>query len=138
MKLIRPATRQDEPVILRILKELDLYYQSQRIEDFFLLEEAGQVVGLAQLKEFPKYYFLSSLGIIPSHQHRGLAAFILQELFLIAKKDIYIYTVIPEFFERFGFQSIPQTSGLPSKKSYECADCYPDKCVTMVRLCRDT
>jgi len=39
----------------------------------------------------------------------------------------------PDFFEKFGFIKTAPIANLPSKNTYECEYCQPNKCVTMVK-----
>jgi len=65
-----------------------------------------------------------------------------------AKKPIYLYTIIPDFFIRFGFKSLTtqppnnptthQPISLPPKSPYGCDQCLPGQCVTMVKYPGDT
>jgi N-acetylglutamate synthase-like GNAT family acetyltransferase len=134
--LIRKAAKIDKDAVIKILKDLDLYYAGLSFKDFWVAEKEGQIVGAAQLEVFPDFCFLSSVGVIPTEQHHGIAKQLLTELFSKCKdqKPVYLYTVIPEFFKKFGFtatHTLPPD--LPSKDRYECEYCFPEKCVTMVR-----
>ncbi|MFH1387019.1 MAG: GNAT family N-acetyltransferase [bacterium] len=132
---IRQATVQDKPQILELLKTLDLYYHDQPLNDFWVAEENGKIIGVVRLEEFPDFSFISSLGVLEVERKKGIASQLLKHLFELTKKDLYLYTIIPDFFKKFGFQ-IPN-SGLPTlplKDTLECSACSPGKCVTMVKF----
>ena len=133
MITIRKARDADKPQVIRILKDTDIYYSALKFEDFWVAEEEGEILGCAQLEEYPAFYYLGSLGVAVEHEGKGIARMLLNPLLKRLKKDTYIYTIIPEFFKKFDFVVAPPLPDLPSKDRYECADCHPERCVTMVR-----
>jgi len=140
---IKIAFSQDSEtnVILSLLKEIDLYYPKVKFKNFWLAKDKNKYVGLVQFTEYPEYFFLSSLGIIKSHRKKGIAALLIDNLLKIAnkkKKKTYLYTVIPDFFKKFGFKIINPQDSLPSKDPYECNYCSPEKCICMVKSYSDT
>lgn len=139
--IIRPALTKDQLQILELLKTLDLSHHDQPLDNFWIADDNGKVVGVVRIEEFPDCCFISSLGIPETEQKKGIASKLLNHLFGLTKKNIYIYTIIPDFFKKFGFQpTSPHPSSsfiippLPSKSLLECSACYPNQCVTMVKL----
>lgn len=131
---IRKAQESDSENLLRILKELDLYYPAQSLKDFRVAEKEGQIIGIVRLEEKKDFYFLSSLGILKEHRKQGVALTLLREITSGLKKNVYLYTIISEFFEKFGFESASPLPGLPLKESLECENCFPGRCVCMVKF----
>jgi len=130
---ICPANKNQFPEILKILKDLDLYYQDHDLSNFWTANDGSIIVGLVKMNDYMDFAFLGSLGVAINSRNRGIARQILTKMFDVYKKDIYIYTVIPDFFEKFGFMKISTPNNLPPKDNFECKDCFPDKCATMVR-----
>ena len=58
MLIIRKANKEDNPQILSILNELDLYYATVELKDFWVAEENNQIIGTVQIVEHEKYYFM--------------------------------------------------------------------------------
>lgn len=129
---IRPATEKDYDQILKILKELDLFYPALVLKGFWVAEEDKKIISTVQLEEHPDFVYLGSLAVIPECRKKKIATALLNESLKDIRKNIYLYTIIPEFFKKFGFQvtSSPPTT-LPSKIRYECEYCHPEKCVCM-------
>jgi len=129
---IRLATEKDDEQILKILKELDLFFPTLELKGFWVAAEDQQIIGVVQLEEHPDFVYLGSLAVIPEQRKKNVATTMLKQSLKNISKDIYLYTIIPKFFEKFGFQatSSPPTT-LPSKLRYECEYCHPDKCVCM-------
>lgn len=131
---IRPARKNDHNEILNILKGLDLYYSGLKLKDFWVAEDQGRIVGVVQLEEFPNFLFLGSLGVPAEKQNQGVGKVLMGQVLSKAKKDVYLYTVIPKFFQRFNFKiATEKPVDIPTKERYECEFCHTDRCVTMVK-----
>jgi N-acetylglutamate synthase-like GNAT family acetyltransferase len=132
--LIRKAEQRDHPAILKILKDLDLYYPTLEMKGFWVAEGAGVILGVVQLEEHPDFIYLGSLAVKSEYQGQGIAKRLLNDTLSKLTKNIYLYTIIPEFFAKLGFKVAGrQPAGLPSKERYQCEFCHAEKCVCMVK-----
>ncbi len=130
---IRRANQKDTPQIKDILRDLDLYHPSRIPDDFWVADENGKIVGVSCLTDYDDFLFLSSVGVIETHRHKGIAKSILEEIFSGTKKDIYLYTIIPDFFKQFGFQIVDAPKKIPSRECLGCESCRLDNCVCMLK-----
>lgn len=130
---IRGAEQRDSKDILEIIKILDLSYPSQTLDDFWVAEKDGKIAGIANLKEFDDFLFLSSVGTKEEFQRQGISSALLNNILSGAGKCVYLYTVIPKFFEKLGFRRAAPLPGLPAKKIFSCRECTPEACACMVR-----
>lgn len=133
MLKIRQAQKKDAEEILKILKELDLYYPSLSIQNFWVAEDEGGITGVVRLEEFDDYFFLSSLGVKKDKQKKGIAAALLKHILKPVSKNVYLYTIVPDFFKKFGFEPADPPASLPLKEIFGCEFCIPEKCKCMVR-----
>ncbi len=133
MLKIRKAKEEDNKEIYKLLEEVDEQTSEMTFDDFWVGDMEGKIVGTAKLEEFDDFFFLSSLSVKSEFQGKGVAKAMMEHLLKGTKKDIYIYTVLPEFFKKFNFKAVSAPSKLPSKSNFECERCYPEKCVCMVR-----
>ena len=133
MLSIRKAKEEDKQVIYKILEEVDEQTSQMDYNDFLVAEKDNEIIGAVKLRGFDGLYFLSSLSVKPNFQKKGIAREIMEHILKGMNKDIYIYTVLPEFFRKFGFKEVSPPGNLPSKSPMECERCYPEKCVCMVR-----
>lgn len=131
--ILRLAVEKDKTRILSLLKVLDLYYAALSLDNFLVAEEQGRIIGVVQVVEADSFFFLGSLGVEEQEQKKGVAAALLEYGLKNCHKDVYLYTIIPQFFQKFGFKITQPIAGLPSRDQYECHDCHLDKCVCMVR-----
>ncbi|MFA4967854.1 MAG: GNAT family N-acetyltransferase [Candidatus Margulisiibacteriota bacterium] len=130
---IHAAQKKDHDAIIKIMAELELDYPSQSFDGFWIAENDSGIIGIAKLEDLGDLMFLSSVGVIKKEQHKGIAKGFLKHLLKSVKKDVYIYTTIPEFFEGLDFKRTASRSDLPSKTTFSCKECTPEICVTMVK-----
>jgi N-acetylglutamate synthase-like GNAT family acetyltransferase len=130
---IRKAKAGDKDAVIGILKDLDIYYSALKFKDFWVASLGDRIIGTAQLEEGPDFLYLGSLAVIEGQRKKGVAGALLNKLLSGHKKDVYLYSTIPEFFSKFGFKPANPLSNLPSKARYECDECHLDKCVCMVK-----
>jgi N-acetylglutamate synthase-like GNAT family acetyltransferase len=130
---IRKATKQDSGQIMRIISALDLYIPDTTYKGFWLALKKNKIIGLARLANHGDFLFLTSAGVIETERKKGIAAMLLQTILKNADRDVYLYTIIPEFFEKFGFKITRETEKIPTRESFGCDRCTPEKCVCMVR-----
>lgn len=133
MLAIRSAKDADKEAVLKILMDLDMYYPTLEFKDLFVAEEDGNIVGCAQLEDRKDFFFLGSVATSESQRGKGTASKLLGEILKGLKKEVYLYTAIPDFFSRFGFTEAPMRPELPSKDRYDCAGCGANICICMKR-----
>ncbi len=130
---IRPARKPDLEAIQKILEDLDLFYPTLSMQGFLVAEKESRIIGTLQLAEYEDFFFLGSLAVVKEEQKKGVARTLLKAVLRSHNKNVYLYTIIPEFFEKFGFEITSPIPGLPSKNRYECEYCHTEKCVCMVK-----
>ena len=134
MLKIRPAQKEDSPGLLKVLRKLDLFYSSLILDHFWVAEKDDTIVGTIRLEEYDNFYFLSCFGVIEKERKHGIATILLEQSLNNLRKKIYLYTIIPEFFKKFGFEEVACPSFLPSKEKLGCEECSPQKCACMLKL----
>jgi amino-acid N-acetyltransferase len=141
--MIRKAQIQEVPEIWRMLHDFadqdvlprsmgDLY--SQVREYFVYREDTGPVIGVAALHIFwEDVGEIRSVAVLPNFQRTGIGTRLVKkcidEAASIGLRRVFALTTRLEFFERLGFQKVPNND-LPNHIWSECINClkYPDKC----------
>jgi len=134
MYTIRKAREADRGAIDSILQEMDLLHGSVLIDDFWVGEEGGDIVAVAQLEILGGAGMISSVGVRPSHRRRGFASELVLRMLEGVEGDAYLFTLIPEFFGRMGFEGVAPPEAVSGYRSnFNCAGCEPERCICMVR-----
>lgn len=130
---IRRIISGEEALIAELEKQLDLEVPWLKTSETWLIEDEKKAIGLARITDLGQAYFLSSVGLLPEWRGRGLARLLLQAVLAERKKDVYLYTIIPEFFFRFGFEVVDPPPFLPPRDLFSCHLCQPEKCLCLVK-----
>ena len=132
--LVRPAGSADHPVILDLLKQLELDYPARDLTRFFVGEADGEILAIAELKEYRDFFLLSCVGVREALQGTGLGKVFVNQVLRDVSKDVYLYTLVPGFFMKTGFvEANDVPAGLPPRLIYGCAHCDPASCRCLVR-----
>ena len=139
MCFVRTTTAIDAPHVERLLRELDLDHPQLVMDNFWIAEEGGEVAGIAHLERFGGSFYLSAVGVDEGHRGEGTARTLLERIIAEAHGPIYLYTIIPDFFRKFGFVPADPAPEIPPRSIYDCRqDCDPTKCRSMVRERHDS
>jgi N-acetylglutamate synthase-like GNAT family acetyltransferase len=133
---IKKADAADFPQIIHLAKKYDLDYAGMEADDYWVAAEKERIWGICGLKKHPDCLELCSLGVDEEHRGRGLARRLVLALIHGAGRDLYLATIIPEFFEPFGFVRAASVPASMVKKSDWCAGCPRERCVVMLRAGR--
>ncbi len=139
--MIRKATLQDINSIYELLqiygdkgemlaRPLSELYDHMR--DFSVFEEDGKVTGCCALQIcWENLAEIRSLAVAPNHTGQQIGISLVKEKIAEAKSfkidDLFTLTYQPEFFKKFGFNTIDR-SELPLKIWTGCVNCikFPD------------
>ena len=104
----------------------------ENIRDFFVVEEAGRIVGCAALHvTWRDLAELKSLAVVEGSQGRGYGRDLIEACLLEAEtigiSRVFALTYVPELFVKVAFQVVDR-SVLPRKVWTECVYCpkFPD------------
>jgi amino-acid N-acetyltransferase len=140
--MIRKAKIQEVPEIRRFLVEFsrdggilprtlaDLYGQ---LRDYYVYRlESGPILGVAALHiTWAGLGEIRSVAVLPGHRHQGIASRLvetcLEEARTLGLSEIFLLTLHPDFFERFGFKLVSREDLLPIVWA-DCVNCvkFPD------------
>lgn len=116
---------------LAVANNLD--YPGMQADDFWVAEEGGQIVGIVGLKRHPECLELCALGVDEGRRGRGWGSRLVWAILRKEPRAIYLATVIPGFFARFGFEKAEAVPSSMVKTAEWCAGCRPECCLVMMR-----
>jgi len=130
---IRKAGKAALPQIIALAVKHNLDYEGMATDDFWVAVEADRVVGICGLRKHPDCRELCSLGVEKAFQKKGLGRQLVQTFLQETSGDIYLATVIPEFFKKLGLEEAGSIPASMAKKADWCAGCSRERCTIMVR-----
>jgi amino-acid N-acetyltransferase len=139
---LRHAQPRDVPELFRLInhwadqKQMlpkSLHHLFKAVRDFWVVEEADQVLGCGSLRIYNgELAEIASLAIDPTAQGRGFGRMLvdqcIEEARTLGLKRVFGLTYQVDFFVKLGFRVIPMDD-LPEKVWRDCVDCpFLDAC----------
>jgi amino-acid N-acetyltransferase len=99
----------------------------ENLRDYWVAEEVGRVTGCCALHvSWDDLAEIKSLAVAKNRQKKGLGKELvsacLDEAKELGAKKVFVLTYKPEFFRKFGFRKVSNSS-LPHKVWAECINC---------------
>lgn len=130
MKL-RQALPSDMSSIYNTSAKYNLESDDMRAEEFIIAEENNKIIGIGRLKVHPDTLELGTIGVVEEYRNQGVAVKIINALLEKTNSDVYLTTLIPKFFEKFGFSAIASDSLIRTKEW--CEGCEKTGCTVMIK-----
>jgi N-acetylglutamate synthase-like GNAT family acetyltransferase len=124
--------------IYNIALKYDLDSNDMKAEDFIVAEEKGTIIGFGRLWKHDGAVELGTIGVVEGYRRKGVAKGIIIELLnrvgvgRDASLPVYLTTLIPSFFQQFGFKRL--TTSPPQsmiRKKEWCEGCTKIGCTVM-------
>lgn len=115
---IRPATADDQDTIRQLVKAEDLDPTALHWSHFLIAENSGDIVGIGQVRPYPKCRELGSLVVKEPYRQQGVGALIVNALLERETGDVYLECLDhnERYYNRFGFERVPWwTTPMPLK-----------------------
>jgi N-acetylglutamate synthase-like GNAT family acetyltransferase len=129
---IRKARDEDLAKIEALALKFDLDHENMRAENFMVAEEGGKIVGIGSIIPHEDCLELASVGVRPEYQKSGIGKRLVQQLLDSVKGEVYLATILPRYFEKFGFVKTDQVPLSMLKKESWCVGCRKELCTVMV------
>jgi N-acetylglutamate synthase-like GNAT family acetyltransferase len=119
----QPDTSEFEQ-IKQLADELWLDNTGMQRGQFQTFSDNGKVIAFGRLREHNDATELCTMGVAKEFQKKAFGKKMVKHLQSIAKHDIYLVTVIPDFFAKLGFNKVEQYPDSIKKKIDLCATDY--------------
>jgi N-acetylglutamate synthase-like GNAT family acetyltransferase len=91
---------------------------------FRVLSDAGSVIAFGRLREHVDATELCTIGVAKDFQKKGFGREMVNDLLAQAKREVYLVTVIPDFFAKLGFNKVEQYPASIKSKIDMCVKDY--------------
>jgi len=136
--IVRKASKEDMPYVVRIAWRLALDYPGMENDTFFVAEERGKIVGILGLKDFGEFLEMLAVGVLEEYREMGVGRKLVEEALKSVKgRPVYLLTTIPRFYEPLGFEKAAKIPEALKKDPAWCAGCDKNRCTAMVRMTRE-
>jgi len=118
---IRPATREDLPLIKRTIRRFDLDPERLQSEQFIVAMEGKSRAGFARIKPYRGCFELGSVAVLEKFRERGVASRLVKCLMSkFPTPKVWLTTMSPDYFKRFGFETAKPPAELARKLKTIC------------------
>jgi N-acetylglutamate synthase-like GNAT family acetyltransferase len=130
---IRKAAKSDFRGVRRLAAGFDLDYADMEGDDFWVAAQGPKIIGICGLAKHSDCLELRSLAVADRFRKRGVGRELVAALFEQAGQDIFLTTVIPDYFSKLGFEPATAVPASMVKPEDWCAGCRRDLCRIMVK-----
>jgi N-acetylglutamate synthase-like GNAT family acetyltransferase len=104
---------------------------------FLVARRDGRMAGFARTRTFDGFIEFCSLGVVHGYRNAGVGSLLVQEQIRRHPGDVvFIATVIPDYFVRFGFESVEDFPAQLRSKIERCGTLCHAQPVTVMKLTR--
>lgn len=105
---LRRATEGDQAAIKQMVTEANLDRTALHWSHFIVAEEGGEIIGIGQVRPYPKCRELGSLAVKKAYRARGVGGQLIRALLAEERGDVYLECLIHNeaYYAKFGFQRI--------------------------------
>ncbi|GIV29966.1 MAG: hypothetical protein KatS3mg028_1032 [Bacteroidia bacterium] len=139
--VVQPCDEIDFEKVKQYVREMCLDDREMFASQFLVAKKDEEILGFGRLREYDDSVELCSLGVIERYRGQGIGKKIVLSLIDIFyqkmdfnRKNLYVVTIIPAYFSKFGFRIIESNWPLFIMKKYEyCTHVLfvPEKYVVM-------
>ncbi|GAB4207093.1 MAG: GNAT family N-acetyltransferase [Bacteroidia bacterium] len=139
--VIKPCDDKDFDEVKEYVREMCLDDREMKHYQFLVAKKDEEILGFGRLREYEDSVELCSLGVIEKYRGKGIGKKLVWSLIDnfyqksdFNRKNLYVVTIIPEYFLKFGFRMVEDNCPLSIMKKYEyCTNVLsvPEKYVVM-------
>jgi N-acetylglutamate synthase-like GNAT family acetyltransferase len=117
---IRPAKQEELGAIVRKAGVLELDIAETDAGQFLVAVRGDSIRGFGRLRPYRDFTELATLGVMAPDQMKGIGSLVVRALLKKAGGEVYLTTVIPAYFSRFGFSKADDYPAELNKKMDFC------------------
>ena len=117
---IIPAVAADLKEIIFLAKSFDLDLEDVSWQQFVVAKKEKSIIGFGRLRSYLECTEVATVGVISEKRNQGIGTAIVKALIQIAPSEVFVTCVIPDFFLKFGFESVKQYPSVLQKKVDFC------------------
>ena len=130
---ILPCDDDDFLLVKKFISDFSLDDTQLDARQFLIAKKNHEVIGFVRYKKYEDCAELCSLGVVENYRLKGVGSKLVRALLQKNGRPVFIVTIIPEFFTRFGFEDVPEYPESVRKKLLYCESSLsvPEKYLVM-------
>ncbi len=117
---IQPCSPEDFPEVEKNIALFCLDDIQPSLSQFITAKNKNNVVGFARTRNYRSCNELCSLGVKEDLRLKGIGSKLVTEIIKQNAGPLFVVTIIPEFFKKFGFNEV---SSYPEELNYKLEYC---------------
>lgn len=103
--LLRKASNPDIEHVKFYAEKFNLDTEDLDIHKLFIVEKGSFLAGFGRYKNYRNICEISTVGVVEKHRGSGVGKIIIEKLIeSVLAEEIWLTTVFPDYFYRFGFR----------------------------------
>jgi N-acetylglutamate synthase-like GNAT family acetyltransferase len=111
--------------VKKYIHEFELDDRCLDISEFITLSKDSRLLAFGRIREYESCAELCSVGVIEEARNLGLAQKLINSLSKLTAQPLYLVSILPDFFEKFGFQICQDYPAEIKNKLEYCLDSLP-------------
>jgi N-acetylglutamate synthase-like GNAT family acetyltransferase len=131
---IRKALKRDAKKVINLARETDMLTPRFKPGECIIAIRGENLIGIARFLTYKKQkaHELCSVTVKDGWRNSGIGTMMISKAMKIAKHDVYVHTINPEFYSKIGFKVAKQRPKILMKSGVWCKGCDKSACTPMV------
>jgi N-acetylglutamate synthase-like GNAT family acetyltransferase len=117
---VRSACSGELEEVLSKAGVLDLDLTDAHYDQFVVACKEKEIVGFGRIRRYEECVEVATLGVVEAEQKKGIGSAVVKELLGRTSGEVYLTTVIPQYFSRLGFKEVKDFPDVLKKKLDFC------------------
>jgi len=122
--VVRHPGEKEFEEVKKYVEDFWLDNNNMLIGQFRILLYKGKLAGFGRIRENDDATELCTLGVVKELRLKGLGKAMVKALVETVKTDVYLVTIIPEFFRKAGFKETKEYPESIKRKEHLCTTQY--------------
>lgn len=122
---IQQCSEQYFQTLQEYVNAMCLDYRHLQCNEFLIALVNDELIGFGRIRDYEDCAELCSLGVVEAHRNKGVGKKLVISLIknfyrknFNHQKNLYVVTIIPKYFQKFGFDIVENSYPLPILEKY--------------------
>jgi N-acetylglutamate synthase-like GNAT family acetyltransferase len=118
--IIHQPTESEFEQVKKYARQFDLDDENMEMSQFKVLLANNKLAAFGRMKVHKDGIELCTVGVVEEFRGKKLGQALVRDFIKSTKQDIYLVTVIPDFFNKMGFKEVKEYPASIKEKSEMC------------------